>query len=134
MNFRLSTINRAMEHLKLNRRSSVENAENVAKDEGEPTAVSELRKWLQTISEKLSVTEDKFTKAILARKELNRLAADQQCMSPSPPPPNPESIHNCNSATHRHVTFASSVPVQSPCNPQSCKLLAVVVVVVVLVL
>ncbi|VBB34639.1 unnamed protein product, partial [Acanthocheilonema viteae] len=67
-----------MEHLKLNRRSSVENAENAAKEDDEPTAVSELRKWLQMMGEKLSVMENKFTKATLARKELDRLAADQQ--------------------------------------------------------
>ncbi|VDM91376.1 unnamed protein product [Litomosoides sigmodontis] len=73
---KLSTINRAMEHLQLNRRSSVENA----KDEAEPTAISELRKWLQTMSEKLSIVEDKFAKARPARKELDRLAADQQIL------------------------------------------------------
>uniref|UniRef100_A0A1I7VRK7 Bacterial nucleoid DNA-binding protein n=1 Tax=Loa loa TaxID=7209 RepID=A0A1I7VRK7_LOALO len=64
-----------MAQLKLNRRSSVENA---AKEEGEPTAVSELRKWLQAMSEKLTVTEGKFTRVTVTRKELDRLAADQQ--------------------------------------------------------
>ncbi|EJW78314.1 hypothetical protein WUBG_10780, partial [Wuchereria bancrofti] len=67
-----------MEHLKLNRRSFVENAENTAKDDDEPMAVLELRKWLHTMSEKLSVMESKFTRIILARSELDRLAADQQ--------------------------------------------------------
>ncbi|VDK73160.1 unnamed protein product, partial [Onchocerca ochengi] len=76
----LSTINRAMEHLKLNRRSSVVNAENIAKEECEPTAISELRKWLQAMSEKLSIMEAKFTKVTLVRKELDRLAADQQIL------------------------------------------------------
>ncbi|VDO32727.1 unnamed protein product, partial [Onchocerca flexuosa] len=75
---KLGTINRAMEHLKLNRRSSVVNAENIAKEECEPTAISELRKWLQVMSEKLSVMEAKFRKVTLVRKELDRLAADQQ--------------------------------------------------------
>ncbi|OZC05170.1 hypothetical protein X798_07845 [Onchocerca flexuosa] len=70
-----------MEHLKLNRRSSVVNAENIAKEECEPTAISELRKWLQVMSEKLSVMEAKFRKVTLFPKELGRLAADQQDLS-----------------------------------------------------
>lgn len=51
-------------------------------EEGEPTAITELRKWLQSMSEKLSVMENKFTKATLARKDLDRLAADQQVNNP----------------------------------------------------
>ncbi|VDN93916.1 unnamed protein product [Brugia pahangi] len=67
-----------MEHLELNRRSFAENAENATKDDDEPMAVLELRKWLHTMSEKLSIMESKFTRVILARNELDRLAADQQ--------------------------------------------------------
>ncbi|KAK6107831.1 hypothetical protein QQG55_29790 [Brugia pahangi] len=77
---KLSTINRAMEHLELNRRSFAENAENTTKDDDEPMAVLELRKWLHTMSEKLSIMESKFTRVILARNELDRLAADQQIL------------------------------------------------------
>uniref|UniRef100_F1KQQ1 Nuclear migration protein unc-83 n=1 Tax=Ascaris suum TaxID=6253 RepID=F1KQQ1_ASCSU len=74
---KLSTVNRAMEHLKIRRRSPAEGCTN---EDRELSALSQLRKWIHMTNEKLGKIEANFSKKAVARKKLDRLAADQQVL------------------------------------------------------
>uniref|UniRef100_A0A915C7Q0 KASH domain-containing protein n=1 Tax=Parascaris univalens TaxID=6257 RepID=A0A915C7Q0_PARUN len=74
---KLSTVNRAMEQLKIRRRSP---AEGCTKEDRELSALSQLRKWIHMTNEKLGKIEANFSKKAVARKKLDRLAADQQVL------------------------------------------------------
>uniref|UniRef100_A0A914S3Q9 Uncharacterized protein n=1 Tax=Parascaris equorum TaxID=6256 RepID=A0A914S3Q9_PAREQ len=53
-------------------------------EDRELSALSQLRKWIHMTNEKLGKIEANFSKKAVARKKLDRLAADQQeVISPS---------------------------------------------------